>query len=460
MLFKKHDKPNILRNIFKYIILGGLANMSEYPNTLKNILTSIIDEMLKSPELFIKNSKHNFKRNRKLPFKTMIQLLLSMGGKTIYKELLDFHADDINTPTSSAFVQQRDKILSFAFEFLFHNFVKAHKEFKKDKGYRLLAVDGSDLKIPTDPKDSDNYFQVKNSRGYSFIHLNTMYDLHSQLYVDAKLQPRRKSNECKALVEMIDDSNISDPVILIADRGYESYNVIAHLEKKNWKYVIRVKDVNSSGILSAFNLPSKGEFDILIARIFTKKKNKEVRSNPECYRKLHHDVKFDFLNTDFSSTLTFRAVRFKTADNSYATVITNLDESDFKFSEIKKLYEKRWGIETSFRALKYTIGLMNFHAKKREYIAQEVFAKMTMYNFSEMVASHATIVQVNTKHAYQTNFTIVVYICRHFLLPKSNISSLTVEAVIRKNILPIRPNRKVPRNSRNKTAPSFNFRIA
>ena len=33
----------------------------------------------------------------------------------------------------------------------------------------------------------------------------------------------------------------------------------------------------------------------------------------------------------------------------------------------------RWGIERSFRKLKYTIGLTNFHAKKVEYILQEIF---------------------------------------------------------------------------------------
>ena len=39
-------------------------------------------------------------------------------------------------------------------------------------------------------------------------------------------------NEHKALVSMIDDSAISDKVILIADRGYESFNNIAHYQEK------------------------------------------------------------------------------------------------------------------------------------------------------------------------------------------------------------------------------------
>ena len=47
------------------------------------------------------------------------------------------------------------------------------------------------------------------------------------------------------------------------------------------------------------------------------------------------------------------------------------------------LYTKPWGIETSFRELKYAVGLVNFHAKKQEYIIQETFARLIMYNFAE-----------------------------------------------------------------------------
>lgn len=49
-------------------------------------------------------------------------------------------------------------------------------------------------------------------------------------------------NEHKALVNMIDRSDISDKVIVIADRGYESFNNIAHFQKKGWHYIIRSKE--------------------------------------------------------------------------------------------------------------------------------------------------------------------------------------------------------------------------
>ena len=59
-------------------------------------------------------------------------------------------------------------------------------------------------------------------------------------------------------------------------------------------------------------------------------------------------------------------------------VATNLDAEQFPAEAVKKIYAMRWGIETSFRDLKYTVGLLHFHSKKAEYIIQEIFAKLTM----------------------------------------------------------------------------------
>lgn len=392
-----------------------------------------------------------------------MQLLLSMGGNSIYKEILEAQGYDVNTATAAAFVQQRDKILPFAFEFLLHEFTRSFSDTKKYKGFRLLAVDGSDLHIATDPDNPDTYFQNHtDEKGFNLLHLNAMYDLSSRLYVDSCIQPRRGENENKALTDMVDRSHIKDDVILIADRGYESYNNFAHIEKKGWNYVIRVKDSGSSGILSGLHLPTAGEFDVTVQRILTRKQTKEIKTHPEIYRFLPTNSTFDFLDirTNKFYPITFRIVRFKIADNSYETLITNLKQSAFSPGELKELYKKRWGIETSFRELKYAVGLTNFHAKKVEYIAQEIFARMIMYNFSEMITSHAVIQHRDAQYAYQVNFTVAIHICRYFFRCCNNVLSPDVEALIQKNILPVRPGRKDQRKIRAKMAVSFLYRVA
>jgi hypothetical protein len=282
--------------------------MNDYPDTVKETLTSPIKEMSASPALFVKNPARDFTRKRKLPFETVMQLLLSMGGNSIYKELLEAQGYDISTATTSAFVQQRDKILPSTLEFLLHEFTRSFSDTKKYKGFRLLAVDGSDLHIATDPHNPDTYFQNhSDEKGFNLLHLNAMYDLCNRLYVDCCIQSRRRENENKALTDMVDRSSIKDNVILIADRGYESYNNFAHIEKKGWNYVIRIKDAGSSGgILSGLHLPATGEFDVSVRRILTRKRTKEVKAHPDIYRFLPAKSTFDFLE------LHPKAVRFPT----------------------------------------------------------------------------------------------------------------------------------------------------
>ena len=437
--------------------------MNEYPNALKDRLSATIREMADSPESFVKNPGKDFTRNRKLPFETIVQMLISMGGNSLYKELLESQGYDANTATTSAFVQQRDKIKPCAFEFLLHKFTRPHSDTKKYRGYRLLASDGSDLHIPTTPHDSDTYYQSHpTGRGYNLLHLNAMFDLCSKIYVDALVQPGRHVNESKALVNMVDRSYIKDKVIVITDRGYESYNNFAHIEKKGWHYLIRVKDLGSSGIISSLSLPSDEEFDVSVQRVLTRKQTNEIKANTDTYKFLPKTSTFDFLDlhTNIFYLMSFRVVRFKITEDSYEVVVTNLDSSEFPPEELKKLYGMRWGIETSFRELKYAVGLTSFHSKKREHILQEIFARIIMYNFAEMITSHVVISQFDTKHAYQVNFTVAIHICRHFLRCRIHAPPPDVEALIRKNILPVRPGRKDNRKIRCRTAVSFLYRVA
>jgi hypothetical protein len=435
--------------------------MNEYPNEVKGKLTQLITAMTKTLSQFVKAPGKDFSRERKLPFGKMMEIVISMGGNSVYKELLESQGYDVNTATTSAFIQQRSKILPFAFEHLLNEFTRTHQASKKYRGYRLLGVDGSDLHIPTNPDDIESYTQRKpDTRGWNQLHVNAMYDLRGRIYVDALVQPLKSLNEKRALTDMVERSGILEPSIIVADRNYESYNIFAHIERKGWKYAIRVKDIHSSGILSGLPLPSDDEFDVCVRRILTRKHTNEVKSNPEIYRYLSKKSTFDFLDkTTQFYTMEFRVVRIKITDDLYETIITNLD-SAFTPDELKKLYAMRWGIETSFRELKYTIGLVNFHAKKREFIVQEIFARIIMYNFAEMITSHVIISQADTKHAYQINFSVAVSVCRRFLRLLNYEPPPDVEALIRKNILPVRPDRKAVRNIRQKSVVSFIYRIA
>ena len=437
--------------------------------SIKQELDAAITQLCEEAWIFSKNPGKDFSRNRKLPFRTVISLLLSMEGGTLNTELLDFFGCSAEGASSSAFVQQRKKINQEAFPSLFRMFVRKTDASRTYKGLRLIAADGTDIQIPANPNHPDSFFPGTNGQSpYSLLHLDAMYDLLQRTYMDATLLGQRKTNERSALCAMVDHSELEN-VLLIADRGYEGFNLMAHIQEKAWKYLIRIQDVVSSrGIAAGLDLPDEKEFDMLVDLSLTARQTKEVKllcQSRNQYRIISATAPFDFLPRNNRKhdpvvfyNLPFRIVRFQIAEDSYETVLTNLDAKAFPPLELKKLYHMRWGIETAFRELKYTLGLLHFHAKKVEFIFQEVFARLIMYNFAELIASSVIVPNADTKHAYKANFSVAVHVCRQFLL--GNVSPPAVEALIRRHVSPIRPGRSSPRKTSVKYAVSFIYRVA
>lgn len=442
--------------------------MSSQAAKLKKLLKTTIQEMARNSDQFAQSPGKDFSRKRKLDFATLIAVLLSMGGGSTTSCLMDYFKFDPATASTSAFVQQRAKLKPEAMEYLFHRFVQDSSVKRRFHGYRLLAVDGSDLQIFADPTDKESYYPGANGQHpYSLLHLNALYDLENQIYTDALIQKSRAWNEHRAFADMVDRAEIRK-VILLADRGYEGYNNMAHLQEKGWYYLIRIRD-GSRGIAFGLVLPTGDEFDLSVERFLTRKQTKDVlalcSAEPNHYRWIPSNVTFDYLpavnrkqDPLFFYKLSFRIVRFRLSEDSFETVVTNLPADTFSPAELKRLYARRWGIETSFRQLKYTLGLVHFHAKKMENIFQEIYAKLIMYNFTELITSSVVIQKCNKKYSYSVNFSAAVHVCRSLFL--GNVSPPEIEALLSRLLLPVRPGRSNSRKPAQRPPFSFLYRVA
>ena len=433
----------------------------------KTLLQKAIQDLDRCKWLFTCKPQKDFSRKRKLSFEQIVQAILCMRGSSLSNEMMDIFGTGEDLATSSAFVQQRSKILPKAFEGLFDLFTQKADENKTYEGFRLLAADGSDFVLATNPNDPDSFFPgTEEQKPYNLLHLNAMFDLVQHIYTDAVLQKRRKADECGALVSMIDRSQLKN-VLLLIDRGYEAFNVLAHIQEKNWKFLVRVKD-GFGGIACGLDLPDATEFDVPISLNLTVKQTnamKHLLKDKNHYKLIGQSVRFDYLPRRSRKhdpvvfyNLAFRVVRFPISDTSFETVLTNLDAASFPPSKLKALYAMRWGIETSFRELKYTIGLQHFHSKKVEFVSQEIFARLTMYNFYEVITQSVVIQQKSRKYAYKVNFSAAVHVCRQFFL--GDIPPPRVEALLKRHISPIRPGRSRPRKLKPKQALSFLYRVA
>lgn len=359
---------------------------------VKSILRNCIHDLNECKEYFTARPLKDFSRTGKLPFNQIIESILCMGAGSLRNEMSDYFGFREDIATTSAFVQKRAKILPEAFESLFDLFTKRISESKFETycGFRLLAVDGSDFLTAANPDDPDSYFPgTENQKPYNLLHLNALYDVIQHIYVDAQLQKSRCSDECGALVSMTDRSLLKS-VLLLADRGYESYNVLAHIQEKGWKFLFRIKNGNG-GIVSGLDLPNESIFDVPFTLNLTNKQSNEVKmllTDKNHFKFIPSTTRFDFLpkhskwhDPAVFYPLSFRIVRFPISENTFETITTNLDADSFPPAEIKKLYAMRWGIETSFRELKYTVGLQHFHAQKTEFVHQEIFAALPCTTF-------------------------------------------------------------------------------
>ena len=404
----------------------------------------------------------DFSRIRKLDLETLIKIIVFSSGKPIREELYDYFGYSTDTATSSAFVQQRSKLKPDAFEYVMKQLNKAYPCNETYKGYRLIAVDGSDLSISYDIKDTETYIPNNEGiKGRKLIHINSAYDILNKRYVDTIIRGSKHHGEqysMYTMAERFDDGK----AIFIADRNYSTWNNMEHIIKAGQKFLIRCKDIHSpSSLLSRFDLPDS-EFDLDVETILTVKQTNEVKTHPEKYRFLSTSSTFDFISKeDPYYHVKYRVVRFKIEGaEEYESIITNLDRDSFSVSEIKKLYNLRWGIEISFRHLKYSADLSAIHARNRNSIRQEIWARLLLYNLCMiMIQESIKHKSKSLKYVYTVNITRCIHIIRDLAKRKGGIPP-DLEKLVLNELLPIRPDRLDPRKVKPQSVVCFNYRFS
>ena len=435
------------------------------PAIAKRKLDTAISAISGVSWLYSKDPDSDFTRERKLPVDTLLRLLLKFSGKSLQSELSAYYLPLERTyqtvPTKSAFTQQRQKLLWEGCYSLFRSFTDSLPYLKLFDGYRLLACDGSTVQIPRNENETD--FSVKtreDCRSFNQLHINGLFDVLNRIYADAVVDPGWCRRESAALITMVNHLDHPESAIILADRGYEGYNTIAHLIESMANFVIRAKDLDSNGFLHTLHLPPDGELDIDVSKILTNSRA-QVFQNDDRYVWIHRRS-FDLWDSSGTYPIQFRLVRFMLADGSYECLVTNLPREKFPPGKLKKLYHLRWGVENAYRDLKYPVDLLHFHGKSAQSVLQELFCSLTMFNYCAYLCVHADILHMHkrTKYRYKVNFANAVGPCRSYL--HGSISEMELLERLRLAPTPIRPDRHVPRPSRMKEQSSreFNYRAS
>ena len=402
----------------------------------------------------------SFSRKSTLTAETVIRLLISAEGGSLAKILHDAGIQ----ATASALSQRRAQIPPEVFRTVFTNFNLSCTDGNLFRGYKLLAVDGTAVNLPRNPKAPSFVQNDGIPKGVNQLHVTPLYNILSRTSTDLVIQPEPKKDEIGALVEMLKRNDFEEKTLIIADRGFESYNLIAHcLEKPNTDFLIRVKQ-SRSAMREVAKLPMM-ELDCTIRPTITTTQTNEDKKNGYVFLQVPKKSKANSKTRrgrwDFPSPypMKLRICRFLLDNGEFETVATSLPPS-FTLADIRELYHLRWGVETAFRDWKYTLGLVNLHGKSDAFAEQEIYASLTAFNFASRVCLEVVIRQPkNGVYAYKVNFKMAVMLCKEFLRTPNADSEKLLEEIARHTV-PIRPDRQDERNLKVKGFAGFVYRVA
>lgn len=170
------------------------------------------------------------------------------------------------------------------------------------------------------------------------MHLNAFYDLGKHTYTDALIQPVHFKDEYKAFCVMVDRYIIisGQKIVFIGDRGYCSYNNMAHVLEKGQYFLFRTKDIHSKGLVQGFDFPDEECFDITVSVTLVHSHSKKLPEITGYKRFVDKATSFDFIEYGSHDTykLSFRIVRFELSEGSYECIVTNLPADKFPVSPI------------------------------------------------------------------------------------------------------------------------------
>lgn len=293
--------------------------------------------------------------------------------------------------TKQAFFKSRKNIAFNAFKELFHitrDAVFSENKIKRYKGYRLFAIDGSELRL-CKTKENKDIFSVRTNaaKNKSNARISMLYDVVSGFVIDAEIGSIDIDERTYAKNNLSYFSSVCNKKdIVIFDRGYPSKDMVAFMSNMNCKYLMRLQKSTFKGVSDN----SSDDFHMSI---------------------LFENIQYDV-----------RIVRIRLSSGEIETLITNISEKEFKAEQFAQLYFMRWGIETAYNTLKNKLLLEKFAGKSTLAVMQEFFSAVYIINCLAALAITAdkkvSDLKKGCSYTYRANRNLMVGYLK-FNLPRA-----------------------------------------
>jgi len=327
-----------------------------------------IREMIESEEFKEQHRKEEkaFSRIRILTFSRVILFILGKSVKSVQIRLNEwFEWLGGKTVSNSALTQARANLKHTAFIAL-NEVVK--KIFYRDgdeqhyQGFRILAVDGSKVRLPKGEEIKKKYGSIRYSNQkkevkgeHNYAQVSVLYDVMNRIAIVAEFAEAIAYEVDLAIKHL---SEVKKGDLVIGDRNYASGRFIEAILSQGIDLVIRC---SASCFKVARKMLQGHGADSQIATLKIKKE-KEIK------------------------TVKVRFVRVKLSTGEYEVLVTSLlDEQSYPTEMFKELYHLRWGIETYYGLMKTRLELENFSGKTVESILQDFYATIFLTNLESVL---------------------------------------------------------------------------
>ena len=397
-------------------------------------ITEFVKKLLLS-DMFTKIAKKTstcFTRNRKMPLVLMVVFMFNLVRQSTNVSLNRFcdMLPSISSPvTVQAFSKARQNLNPEAILYLQDELVKEvySGSFNNWHGYRVLAIDGTKIQLPSDPNLREIFGTSGRNDTAATAQASALYDVLNGIIIYASIGPMSIGERVRArqhLDRLRDNFSNGINDLVLFDRGYPSFELIQHCIKNEITFLMRVK--------TKFN----HEIDDMALGCH----NHFLSRGNERYK--------------------IRVIKFRLPDGEIETLITNIFDYKLGSEAFKKLYFKRWPIEEKYKDLKKKLEVENFSSRLEEGIYQDFYVTVLLNNIITVGTWEAQVIvdeddkDKELTYKYKVNFNQAVGTFKDRFIkalmetdPEKRAESVCV--IIRlmaKAVTPIRPGRSIPRN--------------
>ena len=315
----------------------------------------------------------DFQRERHFSFESLVFFILQKTNQSLQVCIDDFFLGfSAVIPTKSAFVQARIKLCYKVFKRLNRHLCKhfyEHFDYKKWKGFRVLAVDGSTLQLPDHSSLSKVFskhsFGPKSDAPHWMSRISYLYDVFNGVVIDAQMKSF-KTDEitlCKNHLPFVKKGDL-----VIFDRYYASRKLMFALRGKGVHFLFRMK--NHWKVVKQF-LEEKEQEKLITLKFDSKQANYLLKKYPH-----------------LTNELEVRLLKRKNKKGETEVFISSLtDTKKYALRAVLQLYKDRWNVEEAYKLVKSRLEVADFSGKRVEAVQQDFYAKSFLISLNGMLCN-------------------------------------------------------------------------